>query len=341
VVGQVWGRIGADFYLLDQVRGQYDFDETVRAMEDLSNRWLESTAILVEAQALGAALVTHLKHKISGLIPITVKGSKELRALNCVPVWQSKNVYIPKPDDSDYAWVREYLQELLNFPNAANDDQVDATTLALNQLHGTLFPKSTARVPETSNTQSLSSSPLARHHYFIGWVPGRSLDTYTVLVFDLADYKVVHFGRFRVESIKHQLNEVSQLSRYYNGAVVRIFDHVSGALVTELGMRRVLVERVKYSKLEASYENLALLMEEDAITIPDYHELQAELDVFKSGFTFDGSADYSAQVAQQSGIHALCLVTYDISAALIHFRRQPSVYYSFDRDLIGDVHFSR
>jgi hypothetical protein len=46
---------------------------------------------------------------------------------------------------------------------------------------------------------------------------------------------------------------------------------------------------VKCPKLEASYENLALLMEEDVITIPDYHELQAELDVFKSGFTFDGA----------------------------------------------------
>jgi hypothetical protein len=131
---------------------------------------------------------------------------------------------------------------------------------------------------------------------------------------------VAHFGRFPVGSLENQIKGVSQLSRHYNGAVVRIFDRVSEALVTELGMRGVWVERVKYSKLEASYENLALLMEEDAITIPDYHELQAELDVFKSGFTFDGSADYSAQVAQQSGIHALCLVTYDISAALIHFR---------------------
>ena len=342
VVGQVWGRIGADFYLLDQVRGHYDFDETARAIEALSECWPQSTAILVEAQALGAALVTHLKHKIPGLIPLTVKGPKELRARNCVPVWQSKNVYIPKPDNGDYAWVREYLQELLNFPNAANDDQVDATTLALNQLHGTLFPKSKARVTETRDTQALSSPPRQGHNYFIGWVPGRSLGTYTVLVFDLEDHKVAHFGRFPVGSLENQIKGVSQLSRHYNGAVVRIFDHVSGALVTELGMRRVWVERVKYSKLQAFYDNLALLMEEDAITIPAYHELQAELDVFKSGPTLDGSADYSAQVAQQSGIHALCLVTYDISAALIHFRRQPSIYFSYDQHLIGgNMHFSR
>lgn len=28
VVGQVWGKKGADFYLLDQVRGQWDFVKT-------------------------------------------------------------------------------------------------------------------------------------------------------------------------------------------------------------------------------------------------------------------------------------------------------------------------
>jgi hypothetical protein len=92
------------------------------------------------------------------------------------------------------------------------------------------------------------------------------------------------------------------------------------------------------SKLEDSYENLALLME--MITIPDYRLLQAELDVFKSGITFDGSADYSLQVAQQSGIHALCLVTYDLSWELLYYRRQPSVYYNYDRYLEGDVRFS-
>jgi hypothetical protein len=88
------------------------------------------------------ALSLHLKHEIRGLIPITVKGSKALRALNCVPVWQSANVCLPPPDDGTYAWGHEYLQELLNFPNATHDDQVDATTLALNQLRGTLFPES-------------------------------------------------------------------------------------------------------------------------------------------------------------------------------------------------------
>jgi phage terminase large subunit-like protein len=73
---------------------RFDFDETVQAIRDLSDKWRESTAKIVEAQTLGAALSLHLKHQIPGLIPITVKGSKELRALNCVPLWQSLNVYL-------------------------------------------------------------------------------------------------------------------------------------------------------------------------------------------------------------------------------------------------------
>jgi len=116
--------------------------------------------------------------------------------------------------------------------------------------------------------------------------------------------------------------------------VVRAFDRVNGALTSALEARGVWVERVKFSKLEDSYENLAILREGDMITIPAYPELQAEMDVFKSDFTFDGNADYNLQVAQQSGIHALCLVTHDLSAELIDALRRPSVYYNYDPDLI-------
>ena len=83
----------------------------------------ETSSILVEAQTLGAALASHLKKIIPGIIPIHVTGTKELRAMNCVPAWQSGNIYIPELDY--YSRVRDYVSELTNFPNAANDDQVD------------------------------------------------------------------------------------------------------------------------------------------------------------------------------------------------------------------------
>ena len=340
VVGQVWGRIGADFYLLDQVRARLDFDETVRAIEELSKNWPQSTAKLVEAQALGAAVVTHLKHSIPGLIPITVRGSKETRAFDCLPLWQSKNVYIPKPHDGEYAWVYEYVQELLNFPIAAHDDQVDATTLALNQLHGTLFPVSKAREVETVTRQPLPPSPpLQGHHYFIGWVPGRSLGAYTVLVFDYIDLKVIFFGRFPAEPIGNQIKGVAQLARRYDNAVVRAFGDTNEALVSALESHGVYVERVAGTKREYYYDNLALLMGNDKITVPAYPELQAELDVFKSAPTYDESADYSRQVAQQSGIDALCLATYDLTPGMVRCMTEPDIYYSYDPDLFGRINF--
>jgi len=128
VVGQVWGRKGADFYLLDQVRARLDFDGIVEAIKRLSARWPGSTAKIIEAQMLGAAIASHLKHEVPGLIPITAKGSKELRAQNCLPLWRSGNVYLPTSDDGRYGWVNDYVQELVGFPNAEHDDQVDATT---------------------------------------------------------------------------------------------------------------------------------------------------------------------------------------------------------------------
>jgi hypothetical protein len=56
----------------------------------------------------------------------------------------------------------------------------------------------------------------------------------------------------------------------------------------------------------------------------------AELLVFKSAFTCDESPDYSLQIAQQSAIHAMCLVTLDLSPKEVDYFTRPSIYYSYD-----------
>jgi hypothetical protein len=58
----------------------------------------------------------------------------------------------------------------------------------------------------------------------------------------------------------------------------------------------------------------------------------AELGVFKSDFTYGEAPDYSLQVAQQSGILALCLVTYDVAPEAPTMPIE--VYYSYDFDLL-------
>jgi predicted phage terminase large subunit-like protein len=326
VVGQVWGCKGADFYLLDQVRGRMDFDQTVQAIRDLSAKWPDSTAKILEAQTLGAALSSHLKHEISGLIPIAVKGTKAMRALNCVPVWQSQNVYLPPPDNGIYAWVPDYVQELLNFPNGKHDDQVDATTLALNQLRGRLFPESKECVVPAD-----SAKPSLERYYYIAWVPARADDNSTLLVYDVEDNKVVHFER---TSAENQITRVFEKSVAFNNAMVRAIDGYDEAMLNDLEVRGVFVDRVKFStqKLAAAFENLSMLIHNHIISYPRYPELMAELGVFKSDFTYGEAPDYSLQVAQQSGILALCLVTYDVAPEAPSMPIE--VYYSYDFDLL-------
>jgi predicted phage terminase large subunit-like protein len=129
VVGQVWGKHGADLYLLDQVRGRLSFTNTVREFKAQAKKWPDAGRKLVEDKANGPAVIDTLKHEISGIIPVEPDGSKTARAHAVTALFEAGNVYIPSPEVCP--WVREYVAELTQFPSVAHDDQVDATTQAL------------------------------------------------------------------------------------------------------------------------------------------------------------------------------------------------------------------
>lgn len=132
VVGQVWGRVDADKYLLDQVRARLDFPATVQAVRRMKAKWPETRAILIEDKANGTAVISTLRTSIAGIIPIEPMGSKEARASAVSPQIEAGNVYLPDP--SIAPWVQDFVEECAAFPNGVNDDQVDATTQALNRL---------------------------------------------------------------------------------------------------------------------------------------------------------------------------------------------------------------
>lgn len=134
VVGQVWGRIKADKFLLAQVRRRMDFPSTLKAVVKLSSEWPAAHLKLVEAKANGPAVVAALKHDISGLKEVEPQGSKEARLSAASPDFESGNVYVPDPSQPQFRWVRDYIEELCTFPNGLNDDQCDATSQAINRL---------------------------------------------------------------------------------------------------------------------------------------------------------------------------------------------------------------
>lgn len=130
VVGQVWGRIGADCYLLGQVRRRMDFTATQDAFEAQCRDWPAAREKLIEDKANGPAVISSLQQRIPGLIPMPVEGSKEARAHAVSCFFRAGNIHLPRAA----AWIKDYVSELTAFPGSENDDQVDATTQAVNYL---------------------------------------------------------------------------------------------------------------------------------------------------------------------------------------------------------------
>lgn len=128
VVGQIWGKRGVDCYLLDQVRGRWDFTKTLEMFGVLNQKWGRVFRWLIEDKANGSAIISVLKKQIHGITPITPKESKQERAYAVTPLIEAGNVYIPE----SATWMSDFEDEVLNFPAGAHDDQIDSMTQALN-----------------------------------------------------------------------------------------------------------------------------------------------------------------------------------------------------------------
>lgn len=132
VVGQVWARVGAAFYLVRQVRDHMDFPATCRALREMTALFPQARLKLVEDKANGPAVIASLRQQVQGLVAVPVVGSKDARAHAVAPLVEAGNVYIPTPEQAP--WVGDFVEELASFPRAAHDDQVDATSQALLRL---------------------------------------------------------------------------------------------------------------------------------------------------------------------------------------------------------------
>lgn len=163
VVGQAWWRTGPDYWLRDQLRGQWDHATTGNAIALLAVRHPECRAHVIEAAGSADSVVPELRKPqadyvvtaemagrlgmneterlavqvlrrrgLSGLVaePVT-DGKKQVRArLFIAPAAEAGNVHLPA-----YAeWVPHLLDEIASFPNGNHDDQVDAMSQAMKRM---------------------------------------------------------------------------------------------------------------------------------------------------------------------------------------------------------------
>ena len=149
VVGQVWLRVGADAYLLDQTRARLNFTSTVQAIRAMTARWPEATAKLIEDKANGPAVINHLRQTVAGLIPVEPEGSKTARANAVSPFVFAGNIHLP--DSQLLPGVDDLLEEAKSFPNSPTDDAIDAMSQALSYLLLHRLPDTTTVVPDEYN----------------------------------------------------------------------------------------------------------------------------------------------------------------------------------------------
>ncbi len=134
VVGQKWGKKGADAYLIDQSRDRRDFPETlaeVRRFHAEHKRY--PGQIIIEDKANGPAIISTLKREIPGIIPHPGNDDKVARAHAHAYLVESGNVYLPHPKIA--SWVETFIAECCVYDNGAHDDQVIAWSQAMDELY--------------------------------------------------------------------------------------------------------------------------------------------------------------------------------------------------------------
>lgn len=133
-VVQAWGRTAehaARRILLDQIRDRGDFPDQLRAIHRMISRWPDALEVVIEDAANGSAAIATLRDTIASppVVAVRPDRSKEARLAAVLPEFDAENVWLPDPRLAP--WVAAYVEEIVTFPNAENDDQVDATTQAL------------------------------------------------------------------------------------------------------------------------------------------------------------------------------------------------------------------
>lgn len=145
VVGQIWGRRGADFYLFPiMVRERMGFSDALIAVLNLAAQvksvyHFVAQGHLVEEKANGSAVMSMLNKKLSGLVAILPHGSKVARAAAITPSLSAGNIHIP--DKSIAPWVVDFVEECAKFRGADSEinDQVDTATQGVNYLLQTRY----------------------------------------------------------------------------------------------------------------------------------------------------------------------------------------------------------
>ena len=148
------GRIkSAHVYVLDCLRKKMDYAELRVAFYDFVTKYSNwSGSFILEKAANAYAIKSefgpprrelksldtykNLALEIPFLRLVSPKDSKPVRVKSNIGIIQFGKLFVPKPESE--AWVEDFVEELVGWPKAANDDCVDALMVVLREVNDQL-----------------------------------------------------------------------------------------------------------------------------------------------------------------------------------------------------------
>ena len=121
-----WGIEGKRCYLLHVLRKRLEYPALKRAVISQAEQW-DARDVLIEDKASGTQLIQELRETSYKFRGVKSENNKVMRLVAQTAEMENGNVLLP----TEAPWLDDYIYELISFPKAKYDDQVDSTSQAI------------------------------------------------------------------------------------------------------------------------------------------------------------------------------------------------------------------